>query len=292
MLSRNMKKVKKYIILLVCAVLLVFFAGCGNNGSNSGKKIIAVTIVPEAAFVKAVCGDNFDIVTLVPPGGSPESYEPSPMIIEKFEDAVIYFQIGVPVESSSAVTNIPANVKVVKLHEEVAKVYPDLVFDEGERDHHTWLSPKRVKVMIDTILAEICEIDPENTQFYKDNAASFINELDKTDKEIKKAFEGIEDPKFIAYHPAFGYFATEYNLTMYALEEEGKEVTISRLKDMVDLAKAENINTIFYQEETDAARAKAFADEICGKAVMLSPLSGEYIDNLKDMAAKLAESMK
>jgi zinc transport system substrate-binding protein len=79
---------------------------------------------------------------------------------------------------------------------------------------------------------------------------------------------------------------------MYALEEEGKEVTISRLKDMVDLAKAENINTIFYQEETDAARAKAFADEIGGKAVMLSPLSGEYIDNLKDMAAKLAESMK
>ena len=97
--------------------------------------------------------------------------------------------------------------------------------------------------------------------------------------------------KFIAYHPAFGYFA-QYDITMYALEEEGKEVTISRLKEMADLAKEEKIKVVFYQEETDSLRAKAFAEEIGGKAVMLSPLSGNYIDNLKTMAEKIAESMR
>ncbi len=289
----EMKILKKCLILLISAVFMLFCVSCGNNpDNNSGKKIIAVTIVPQATFVKAVCGDSFEIVTLIPPGGSPESYEPSPMVIRKFEKAEIFFRIGVPAENTGSVADIPEKVKVVSLQEEVSKTYPELLFEEGERDHHIWLSPKRVKIMIDVILRELSIIDPENAEIYNKNAQNYKNQLDVLDNEIKNIFKDIENPKFIAYHPAFGYFADEYDITMYALEEEGKEVTISRLKEMADLAKEEKIKVVFYQEETDSLRAKAFAEEIGGKAVMLSPLSGNYIDNLKTMAEKIAESMR
>jgi zinc transport system substrate-binding protein len=78
---------------------------------------------------------------------------------------------------------------------------------------------------------------------------------------------------------------------MYALEEEGKEATAEHLQDMIDLAKAENIKVIFYQEEIDSSQSKAFAEEIGGKTIQLSPLAADYIENLKNMAELMAEVM-
>ena len=98
--------------------------------------------------------------------------------------------------------------------------------------------------------------------------------------------------KFIVYHPAFGYLAEDYDLTMYSLEEEGKEATPRHLADMIDLAKSENIKAIFYQEEIDSSQSKAFAEEIGGRTIQLSPLAADYIENLKAMAQLMAEVMQ
>ena len=43
---------------------------------------------------------------------------------------------------------------------------------------------------------------------------------------------------------------------MVALEEEGKEATAQQLQTIIDLAKAENIKVIFYQEEIDRINKK------------------------------------
>ncbi|HWQ59225.1 MAG TPA: zinc ABC transporter substrate-binding protein, partial [Clostridia bacterium] len=80
--------------------------------------------------------------------------------------------------------------------------------------------------------------------------------------------------------------------TMLALEEEGKEATPQRLEEIIDFAKENDIRVIFYQEEMASRQAAAFAEEIGGKAVMLSPLAADYTDNLASMADALAEALK
>ena len=160
------------------------------------------------------------------------------------------------------------------------------------RDPHIWLSPKRVKVMVEAIAREMSALDPDNKESYEQNAADYLVELDEVDQEIEAALEGVESKKFIVYHPAFGYIAEDYGLTMHALEEDGKEATAQHLQEMVDLAKDENIKVIFYQEEMDSSQAQAFAEEIGGKTIQLSPLSPDYITNLKKMAATMAEAMQ
>jgi zinc transport system substrate-binding protein len=79
---------------------------------------------------------------------------------------------------------------------------------------------------------------------------------------------------------------------MYALEEDGKEATAQHLQEMIDLAKAENIKVIFYQDEIDSSQSEAFAEEIGGKTVQLAPLAANYIENLKSMADTMAEAMQ
>ena len=287
--------IRTVCLLLAAAAVITAFAGCGPAGDETataagGKPVVAVTIVPEGSFARAVCGDLAEVIVLVPPGFSPETYEPAPRDIEAFSRADIYFTVGVPVEASGYLTHT-AGMKVVPLADKVAQVYPDLTFAGGDRDSHIWLSPKRVKVMVETIAAEMAKIDPENRETYMLNADSYLARLDALDGTIRQTLAGINNRKFIVFHPAFGYFADDYGLEMYALEEEGKEATPGRLQQMIDFAKAQNIRVIFYQAEIDSSQSAAFAEEIGGKTMALSPLAENYIENLEGMAELMAEVM-
>ncbi len=286
------KKAISIMMSLALILSILFFSGCSNNNKNeSNKPIIAVSIVPEQTFVKAVCGDLAEVIAMIPPGNSPENYEPTPKEMEQFSKALIYFTIGVPTEEANLLPNV-GDVKVVSLQNEVASVYSDRTFDSGERDPHIWLSPKRVKVMIEAIAREMSKLDPENEKTYNENAKAYNEQLDELDEQIKVALNGIQSKKFIVYHPAFGYLANDYGLTMYALEEEGKEATPQHLQEMIDLAKKEKIKAIFYQEEVDSNQSEAFAEEIGGKTKQLAPLAADYIGNLKNMAETMAEVMQ
>jgi len=289
-----MKITKIIFIMVIFTVIFSVFAlsGCNDKNSNKNDKlIVAVSIVPEQTFVEAVCGDLAEVVTMVPPGNSPENYEPTAELMEKFEKASLYFSIGVPTEEANILPNI-GDTTVISLADKVAAVYSDRTFESGERDPHIWLSPKRVKVMIETIADEMSKLDPDNADTYEENAQAYIGQLDALDTQIKTALEGVQNKKFIVYHPAFGYLADDYGLTMYALEDEGKEATAQHLQEMIDLAKEENIKVIFYQEEIDSSQSQSFAEEIAGKTIQLAPLAADYINNLKNMAETMAEVME
>lgn len=290
-----MKKILSLILSVSLGIGAVMLTACKNNaetsGEDSNKLMVAVSIVPEATFAQAVCGDLAEIVTLVPPGSSPETYEPTPEAMTKFSEADIYFSIGVPVEESFILPNV-GDVPVVALAEKAAEVYPDRTFAEGERDPHNWLSPKRVKVMVQVIADEMVKLDAANKDTYTKNAESYIAELDKLDAGIKTALEGVTNRKIVVYHPAFGYLADDYDLEMFALEEEGKEATPQHLQEMIDLAKEQDIKVIFYQAEIDSSQSEAYAEEIGGKSMQLEPLAADYIENLKKMAQTMAEAMK
>jgi zinc transport system substrate-binding protein len=288
------KKIISTLIISIFLLNLLTLVGCNNkiDEPNLDKKpIINVSIAPEKTMVEAVCGDLADVVILIPPGSNPENYAPTPLKMENFSKASLYFSIGVPTEEANILPNI-GDVKVVSLADEVNAVYDDRSFESGQRDPHIWLSPKRVSVMIDVIAREMGEIDSKNKETYTNNANAYQTQLNALDQEIKEMLNGVENKKFIVYHPAFGYIADDYGLEMYALEKDGKESTPQYLQEMIDLAKKENIKVIFYQEEIDGSQSEAFAEEINGKTIQLSPLAADYISNFKNMVNTIAEVMK
>jgi zinc transport system substrate-binding protein len=252
------------------------------------RPVIAVTIVPEETFVKAVCGDAFDVQVMIPPGSSPETYEPTVKQKAAVEKAKLYFSIGVPAEKA-VLPSVTA--PIVDLHEKVSAVYPDLKLG-NERDPHIWLSVRRVAVMIDVITEEATRLMPDRKAFFAANATAYKGQLEAADKEIRESLKGIEGTGFIVFHPAFGYFADEYGLTQYALEEEGKEATPRHLSEMVDLAKRNGSKVVFYQAEIDSRQSKAFAEEIGGVTIQLEPLSEDYLGNLKRMAQAFRDAVK
>ncbi|MEG2915337.1 MAG: zinc ABC transporter substrate-binding protein [Oscillospiraceae bacterium] len=289
-----MFKSKKLVLLLLTSLAVLSFSGCKNQDKSkeisSQKPIIAVAIPPLKSFVEAVCGDNMEVITIIPPGNSPENYEPTPKEKEEFSKAKIYFSIGVPTEEANVLPNVAQKTQIIYLEKEVAKKYDDIKIGEG-RDPHIWVSPKRAAVMVEVIVKEISLIDSENAKIYEENANKFLEELKSIDEEMSTILSEITNKKIIVFHPAFGYLAQDYGIEMYALEEEGKESTAKHLAEMIDFAKKENIKVIFYQAEIDSSQSKAFAEEIGGRTIMLSPLAENYIENLRLMAQTMKEAM-
>jgi zinc transport system substrate-binding protein len=300
--------VKKLSPIALSALLLLSMCACQAAGlqsetgrASSGAVLtVAVGIVPEAAFVKAVAGDLADVVTLVPPGCSPANYQPKTEEMQALSDAKIYFSLQMPTEQANILPKVKdfnGGIEIIDLREAVSEVYPLLNGDgeeiEGESDSvdpHLWLSPKNAVVMVQAIADKLSEIDEAHKDAYQANAASYIAELNALDGEIRQTTAALENKSFLIYHAAYGYFAHDYGLTMVAIEIEGKQATAEELQDVIDFALKNHIKTVFYQEEFDDNQAETVAEEIGGAVQKVAPLSADYIQGLKDFTSALAKA--
>lgn len=286
------------LIVFVMGVLAAVALTTAGNPFSVGaqaKPTVAVTISPQAAFVREVAGDLVNVVTMMPPGANHETFSPPPQDMEKLSAAALYLAMGLPPERASLLPKLAEmnkNMRIVDVQMEVAKTYAPRFFAPNDQDPHIWLSPKRAIVMVRMTAQELGAIDPANSATYTANAERYIARIEAADQEIQASFKTVWNRMFIVYHPAFGYFAEEYNLTMVALEEEGKEADPRRFREVIDMAKEKGIKVIFYQEDIDGRQSRTFAEELGGQAEKVSPMATDYVENLLRMARTFAMVLK
>lgn len=297
---------RKFIVVSFCLIIVftILMVGCkeqDNKTKSDEGIVVAVSIVPLEGFVNKIAGDFVDVVTMIPPGFSPENYQPTIQQMTKLSDSKVYFSIGVQADETSIVPKLKTynkNIELVPLDKEVSKVYKDRFFDEEDneehhehtgRDPHIWMSPKRSIVMINKIKEELIKIDSKNKLIYEKNANNFIKELEDIDEEIKDTLKNKEKQTFIIFHPSMGYFADDYNLNMLAIEESGKNATVKRLQNVIDIAREKDIKVILYQEEFDSSQAETIAKEINGRTIEIAPLDISYIESLKSILRAFKE---
>jgi zinc transport system substrate-binding protein len=299
--SIQMKKILSVTVSVFLFLSIITCSAMAEETETQSVLTVAVGIVPEAAFVEAVAGELADIVILVPPGNSPANYQPTATEMQALSDAAVYFTLQMPTERANIlpkVADFNEDILIVDLREAVIGVYP-LLNTSGEYiettedqsvDPHVWLSPKRASVMVQTIADELAALDEANADTYQANAAAYIAQLEALDTGIQETVSSIPDKSFLIYHAAYNYFAHDYDLTMIAIEIEGKQATAAELQGVIDKALENGIKTVFYQAEFDDHQAMTVAEEIGGTVAQAAPLSPNYIQGLKDFVNALAQS--
>lgn len=289
---------KKIISILAVFVVVV---SCSSNKSSEKKQesnVITVSILPQKTFVEKIAGDDFEINLLIPPGSSPAAYTLLPSQLKDISRSAVWFRIGyIGFEHSwkDKIAQANTNMKVVNLSEGL-----DLIAEKEERhgdhvhldgvDPHVWLSPILAKQMAKRILDELIDLKPEKTSEYKANYMRFVKECDQLNIDIKNKLKPYAGQKFIVFHPSLSYYAREYGLEQYSLESGGKEPTPQQLKNVVDLAKKENIKIIYIQSEFDREHARVFAQEIGGDIIQVWPLNPAWEENLRNMTDILVDN--
>ena len=106
--------------------------------------------------------------------------------------------------------------------------------------------------MVKNIEKELCSIDPQNKEYYQKNAENYIKQLTNLDNEIETTIKESKKNK-IAFGGtfAYAYFIQRYNLQYVSAYDscgENSEPSVTKVKEVIDYMKENNINVIFYQE--------------------------------------------
>lgn len=284
--------------LLLTAPLLA--AGCNRQAQTTEKIVVAVTILPEVEFAERVGIDLVEVTAMVPPGASPHTYEPTPSSLKMLAQAKLYAKVGSGIDFELAWMDklLAANraMLVVNCSSGItlqAMTVPDEDEEEpGGMDPHIWTSPRNAAIMAHNIADGLIQIDPANRAYYQQNRDAYLRELAQLDNDIRKGLASVQNRAFMVYHPAFGYFASEYQLTQLPIEAEGKEPTAAGLQHLIENAREHNIKVVFLEPQFNPQSARVIAEEIGGRVVLIDPLGGDYLANMRNVAEVMIAAME
>ncbi|MEA1865130.1 MAG: zinc ABC transporter substrate-binding protein [Euryarchaeota archaeon] len=287
-------KTKLVVLLFLIALICGLICGCISSEKGPGGQVqepdeqiqIIVSILPQKEFVERIGGEKVDVTVMIPPGASPATYELSPGQLQGVSRAKLYVRIGhIPFEKAwmEKIKSVNSDMQVVDSSEGIEII---------GNDPHIWLSPALARTQVEYISDALIEIDPDNREYYARNKEDYLKDLLDLDEDIRNNLSEIKNRKFMVYHPAWGYFARDYQLEQVPIEIEGKEPSASDLVRLTDTARANNITAVFAAPQFNSESAEVIADEIGGTVVFIDPLAKDYTANMRAVSAAFARYLK
>ncbi|MEL7638494.1 MAG: zinc ABC transporter substrate-binding protein [Solidesulfovibrio sp.] len=295
--------------------LLVLIAGIVFTWAAPAlaKPLVAVSIAPQAYFLRQIAGDRVDVLVMVPPGADAHTYEPRPKQLAELGKAAVYFAVGMDFEPAWLPRFTAANpaMAIVRTDAGIEKIpmvaHEDDAHDKGkakgkeeahhheagEPDPHVWLSPALAKVLAASMRDALAKADPEGAAAYAAGYERFAASCDALAADIQTKFADLPpgEHKFMVFHPSWGYFARDFGLTQEPIEELGREPGPKALARLVREAQKDGVKVIFVQPQFSARAAQTIAQAIGGTVAPLDPLAGDWAANLDKAATALRQGL-
>lgn len=255
-------------------------------------------------MVRRIGGHHVEVEALIGPGQTPHSFSITPRQMVRLAGARLLLTIGVDFERGvlpriqSAcprleIVDTRAGVPLRYFHHHAGHAHAgeaQSTTDRGAPDPHVWLDPVRAKTIAVNIWAALAAADAEHADEFARNLAAFQHELEQVDAEIRQKLAPFAGRTIYVYHPAYGYFAERYRLRQVAIEVDGKPPGAQQLGRIIADARRAGVRAVFYEPQINPSGAEAIAGELGARAVPLDALAGDYIANLRRMAAAIANA--
>jgi zinc transport system substrate-binding protein len=283
---------KKLFALLVFIVMLV---ACAPNV----PKFDAVALFyPLYDVTRNIAGDKISVKSFIPAGVEPHSFDPSPSDLMSLSQAKVFVGTGINFEgmeerfenslNKDAVTIHAFDgidlIEGVDVHEEESEEEHDAETEEHEEvegvDPHVWLSPKNMIIIANNVKEGLKRANPENTDFYERNAASYVSQLQQLDSDFHTGLSSCKKDKILTTHAAFSYLARDYGfeqVPVYGLSPEA-EPTPHQIIALIEAAKANDLKYVFYEELVDPRVSQTIASEVGAQTLALNPVESGSAD--------------
>lgn len=266
--------------------------GIPDSFVSGSKPLILVTVPPQKYFVKRLAGEFVQVESVIPVSAGHGGYEPSVAQLKEMARAKGYLKVGhsgfgFEDEWLRRVQVFNPNLRVA----DSARFVADL-----SEDPHIWVSPRVVLKLLPVIVEMLELVLPERRETFAANLKAFEQDLYHLDTELQELFRGVKRREFVVFHPSWGYFARDYGLEQWAIEEEGKETDPARLARLITRAKEQGISTVFVQPQYSEAAAQVVADALSvqdakGKLVSIDPFGENWLDDIRVAAAAIRVSL-
>ena len=302
---------KKSLSLIFMTCLILSLCACGEAPAESGGEglNIVCTVFPAYDFAREIAGEKANVVLLVPPGSEAHSFEPTPQDIIRIENCDLLLCNGGESEAwleellEGREKEIPSLVMmdcVETLEEETKEGMQGVSHDheheeheeheghehEEEYDEHVWTSPVNAELIVSALCERLCEIDPENSGFYRANGERYVSALQELDTALRTTVEnGKFDTLIFADRFPVRYFVEEYGLDYYAAFPgcaDDTEPSAKTVAFLIDKVRDEGIPAVMFIEFSNEKMADVICEDTgCEKLLFHSchSVSAEQLKN-------------
>ena len=279
---------------IFAAVLVLTLVGCSNSTQTAELPLPQITtgVFPVAWLASELAGGCAGITDLTPSGGDVHDLEltasqtrailSADLVLTvsgfqpSFDDAVTT-RTGTTLDLINEINPITG----VKHHHDHdhddEHGHEDESGDKKDNeilDPHFWLDPNRSLTAVELISNQIAALDENCATAVASNKQRVISDLTQLDLAYSSELAQCQSRTLIVSHQAFGYLADAYNLTQIAvagLDPEG-EPSAARLKEVINLAKAQEVSAVFTESSANPAVAETLAKELAVGILTLDPI--------------------
>ena len=286
--------------------LSVFVLWSSENNHVTGfaekrqLKVLA-SFYPLYEFTKIIGGERIDVSVIVPSGIEPHDWEPTIQDLQKMQNADIIVINGIDLEPwITKLVSVNPDILIVDTSNGISLLEKDkhMFNNKIQNDPHIWLDPVLAKKQIQNIVDGLIRIDPQNTDYYQENANAYNSKLILLDNKIRNELSICVKKDFLAFHDAFSYFANEYGLNQNTVigVNPNEEPTAVTLQQIVQKAQNLDLHVIFTEEAVNPRISEVIADEIGAKVLTLSPIeiyekNSDYIKRMEQNLSNLKEEL-
>jgi zinc transport system substrate-binding protein len=224
---------------------------------------------PVAAAAQAVGGDCVAVTNLTPAGAEPHDLELTPADVDTIEDAKVAFVMGDGFQPAVEAAADRRDGPTVEL-------LPRLGAGSSS-DPHVWLDPLLYSKLVDHVRVALRRALPKCATAMDRNAARYQQTIAAVGRDYETALDDCKRQVIVTAHEAFGHLAKRYGLEQQGIAgvAPDQEPDASRIADLADLVRREDVTTIFTEELVSPKVASALAREAGGvRTETLNPLEG------------------
>ncbi|MFB7464322.1 metal ABC transporter substrate-binding protein [Streptomyces sp. NPDC056224] len=272
------------------ATALTACSGASASGSTDGKLDVTASFYPMQFLAEQIGKDHVKVDTLTKPGVEPHDLEITPKQTAQLgeADVILYLKSLQPAVDKAVAQSGGKNVvdaaALTKLEAHAAAGHEG----EGEAGHdhghegdvgadpHIWLDPAKYAEVAKGVGAALEKADPDHAADYKKNTDELVGKLTGLDTEFKDGLKNTSTRTFITTHSAFGYLAERYGLDQEGIAgvDPEAEPSPARVKEIQEIAKKENVSTVFFETLASDKTAKTLATDTGLTTDVLDPLEG------------------
>jgi zinc/manganese transport system substrate-binding protein len=229
-------------------------------------------------FARIVGGNRIDLRTLVGPDSDAHVYEPRPADAIALARADVVLVNGLQFEGFMdrlvKASQTSAEVTVLTTGADVLTdpggghyhyVNGEALFHATPHDPHAWQSVANAEIYVENIARAFCSTDGAGCRAYETNAAAYIEQLGRLDKEIRNAIAAVPDDRRVAVvaHNAFRYFERDYGVSFLAPQgvSTSSEASAADVASLIRAIRAKRAAAVFAENISDARLVEQIASE-------------------------------
>lgn len=264
---------------LAASALLLFtlaaLPGCGDasqaqNDDALGQPPynIVTTTGMVGDIVEQVVGEHGEVVNLMGEGTDPHIYDPTRNDMIRLQNADIIFYSGLLLEGRMTDPLIRIAQRGKPVFAVTNMIERDAIIEAedyaGEMDPHVWMDVSAWSKAVQAVAEQMAELNPENAQFYRDNAASYQQRLSELDDYVHRVIASIPEPRrvLVTAHDAFNYFGRAYDIEVRGIQgiSTQSEAGTADINHLVDFLVENNIPAVFVETSVSDKAVRALIE--------------------------------